>query len=307
MAKTSIHVRPVLPSSEEHNQRLKPLDYVKQELTQENTSLVKASIADTLKEIKSRYRQSTGQKMQKKATPIREAVVVLDKKTTLRDLEKLSDRFQERYGMRTFQIYIHDDEGHTNKNGEFVKNRHAHMVMDWTDQKTGKSLKLSKEDMAEMQTITAETLGMERGQSSDKKHLTAIQYKNEAQKKEFQEVEKERNKAKLELLSTKATIVAAKTGEQLKKGLFEGIKRITGNDKATAAVEEAQKQVEELKKQLEAEKEKHLLQLKEKNASISKMENWVKAANDVNQNLRERLKIYEPSQKQQTNNKGFKI
>ncbi|KDS24396.1 hypothetical protein M097_4676, partial [Phocaeicola vulgatus str. 3775 SL(B) 10 (iv)] len=31
--------------------------------------------------------------------------------------------------------------------------------------------------MAEMQTITAEVLGMERGQSSEKKHLTAQQFK----------------------------------------------------------------------------------------------------------------------------------
>lgn len=254
MAKTSIHVCPVLPSSEEHNQRLKPLDYVKQELTHQNTSVIKASVPETLQEIKTRYTKSTGQKMQAKATPIREAVVVLDKKTNLKDLEKLSEKFQERFGMKTFQIYIHEDEGHTNKNEEFIKNRHAHMVIDWTDQKTGKSLKLSKEDMAEMQTLTAETLGMERGQSSDKKHLTAIQFKNEAQKQEFREVQKSTKEAKLELLGTKAAITAANTGEKLKNGLFEGIKRITGSDKATAAVDEAQKEVEELKKQLAAEK-----------------------------------------------------
>lgn len=255
MAKTSIHVRPVLPSSEEHNQRLKPLDYVKQELTHQNTSVIKASVPETLQEIKTRYTKSTGQKMQAKATPIREAVVVLDKKTNLKDLEKLSEKFQERFGMKTFQIHIHEDEGHTNKNGDFIKNRHAHMVIDWTDQKTGKSLKLSKEDMAEMQTLTAETLGMERGQSSDKKHLTAIQFKNEAQKQEFREVQKSTKEAKLELLTTKAAITAANTGEKLKNGLVQGIKRITGSDKATTAIEEAQKEVEQLKKQLAAEKE----------------------------------------------------
>lgn len=300
MAKTSIHVRPVLPSSEEHNQRLKPLDYVKQELTQQNTSVIRASVPETLQEIKTRYTKSTGQKMQAKATPIREAVVVLDKKTNLKDLEKLSDKFQERFGMKTFQIHIHEDEGHTNKNGEFIKNRHAHMVIDWTDQKTGKSLKLSKDDMAEMQTLTAETLGMERGQSSDKKHLTAIQFKNEVQKQEFREVQKSTKEAKLELLTTRATITAANTGEKLKNGLFEGIKRITGSDKATAMLDEAQKENEELKKQLEAQKEKHYQQLKEKNASISQMENWVKAAKNVNQDLRERLKKYEPDKSQNT-------
>ena len=254
MAKTSIHVRPVLSSSEDHNQRLKSLDYVRPELSKENTSLVKASISDTLNEVKTRYRANVKQKMQKGATPIREAVVVLDKKTNLKDLEKLSEKFQERFGMKTFQIYIHEDEGHTNKKGEFIKNRHAHMVIDWTDQKTGKSLKLSKDDMAEMQTLTAGTLGMERGQSSDKKHLTAIQFKNEAQKQEYREVEKSKKEAQIELFKTKATITAANTSEKLKNGLFEGIKRITGSDKATTQAEEAKKEIEELKKQLEAER-----------------------------------------------------
>lgn len=40
-----------------------------------------------------------------------------------------------------------------------------------------KSLKLNRNDMAEMQTITAEVLGMERGKSSEKQHLSAIQFK----------------------------------------------------------------------------------------------------------------------------------
>jgi hypothetical protein len=226
MQKTSIHVRPITPSSEEHNQRLKPLDYVKKELSQENSSLVTSSIAETLKEIKANYRATVKQKMQKDATPIREAVVVLDKNTKMKDLEKLAEKMEERFGLKTFQIHIHEDEGHTNKKGEFIKNRHAHMVIDWTEGKTGKSIKLNKKDMAEMQTLTAECLGMERGKSSDKVHLTAIQFKNEAQKEELRQVEIERNKAKIDLQMTKAHNSAAKTWEGVKKALFEGIKRV---------------------------------------------------------------------------------
>lgn len=51
------------------------------------------------------------------------------------------------------------------------------MVFDWT-QEDGRSIKLNKQDMVQMQTILAECLGMERGVSSDAKHLSAIQYKN---------------------------------------------------------------------------------------------------------------------------------
>ncbi|MEO3656671.1 mobilization protein, partial [Phocaeicola vulgatus] len=49
---------------------------------------------------------------------------------------------------------------------------HAHVVFDWT-QPNGKSVRLSRDDMAELQTIASETLGMERGVSSDRKHLSA--------------------------------------------------------------------------------------------------------------------------------------
>ncbi len=210
MQKTSIHICPVKASSEEHNQRLKPLDYVKQELTEKNQSVITATIPDTLKDIKQRYRASTGQRLQKKATPIREGVIVVAPKTTMKELQNLADKFEERFKIKTFQIYLHDDEGHENKNGEWKGNRHAHFVMNWTDQQ-GKSLKLSKDDMAEMQTITAETLNMGRGVSSDKKHLSAIQYKNEVQKQELREIEKERNKAKLDLIKTKAENYTAKT------------------------------------------------------------------------------------------------
>jgi hypothetical protein len=251
MAKTSIHVSPVLPSSEEHNQRLKPLDYVKKELSQDNSSLVKASIPDTLKEIKANYRATVKQKMQKDATPIREAVVVIDKNTKMKDLEKLSENLEKRFGLKTFQIHIHQDEGHTNKEGEFIHNRHAHMVIDWTEGKTGKTIKMSKEDMAEMQTITAESLGMERGVSSEKKHLNAIQFKAEAKKEEFREVEKERKEAKFDLEKTKLLNTSAKTGEKAKKVIFDVINRIGGNDETKDSLTEAEKEIERIKKELE--------------------------------------------------------
>lgn len=45
--------------------------------------------------------------------------------------------------------------------------------------------------MSEMQTLCAETLRMERGVSSDKKHLSAIQYKTETKSKEIESLEKE--------------------------------------------------------------------------------------------------------------------
>lgn len=70
-----------------------------------------------------------------------------------------------------FQIAIHKDEGYRKGKDGLKLNLHAHLVADWTDHESGKSLKLNRNDMSEMQTICAEVLGMERGKSSEKQHL----------------------------------------------------------------------------------------------------------------------------------------
>ena len=122
-------------------------------------------------------RKKTGRKMQAKAEPLREGVVVIKEDTTMEELQELGKRFQERFGVTPVQIAIHKDEGALA--GEVWKpNLHAHIVFDWYDHSTGKSIKTTSLDAIEMQTICAEVLGMERGVSSEKKHLEASRYKS---------------------------------------------------------------------------------------------------------------------------------
>ena len=198
MAKTSTNVQPVKSNSESHNLRKKELGYVNKEDSHKNESLILSPIQETLKDIKARYLKSTKQKMQKKAVPIREAVIVLDDNSTMDDLKRLGEKLKETFGIKMMQIHIHDDEGHFDKNNNWKKNRHAHMVLNWTDEK-GKSIKLNKYDMVEMQTITADVLKMERGESSDIKHLNAIQYKNFAEELKSEKLAKELKKLKKEV------------------------------------------------------------------------------------------------------------
>ena len=181
MAKqTSINVQPVKGGSEEHNKRKKKLDYVRKDLSHLNEYWECDTQANRLANIKALYQSKTGQKMQAKATPIREGVVVIQESTTMADLHRLADAYRDRLGIEVFQIAIHRDEGYQ-KSKDWKPNLHAHLVFDWTNHSTGKSVKLNRQKMAEMQTITAEVLGMERGQSSEKKHLTAQQFKAAAE------------------------------------------------------------------------------------------------------------------------------
>lgn len=245
---TSIHVQPVKGGSEQHNKREKELDYIRPELSHLNEYWEKDTQTDRLENIKSRYLKSTGQKMQSKATPIREAVVVIKSETTMEDLKKLSDAYRQRFGIDTFQIAIHKDEGYPK--GEWKPNLHAHLVLDWTNQETGKSLKLNRQDMVEMQTITAEVLQMDRGVSSDKQHLTAQQYKSFAEEAKLKKLEEERARKEKQMKDELERFKIAKARKdaaiETAKTLSEGVKGIFGQSSKDKEIKALRKQMNDL-------------------------------------------------------------
>ena len=247
MAQTSIHFQPVKPGSEAHNKREKELDYVHKERSSMNEYWQKDSQAARLADIAETVKAKTGRKMQAKATPIREAVVVIEDTTTMDDLQNLAQRLQQRFGIDVFQIAIHKDEGYKNSKQQLKLNLHAHLVADWTDHKSGKSLKLGRNDMAEMQTICAEVLGMERGKSSDKKHLSAIQYKIKAKEEMAQVMEEENRKAAQELEKAKAKKAQAEKAavEGLVVGTVTKISNRLGLGAEAKALKEVPQKIEE--------------------------------------------------------------
>ncbi len=170
MPKSFIKFKPIKAQSESHNTRQREPKYLVS-AERENLSISNFSVAEKRAELEKRYQEKVGQKMQKKMTPIREAVILLpDDNNDLNSkcLFALTDELEKRYGIKTFQWHIHNDEGHTKADGTVVYNYHAHIVCDWTDHSTGKSLKLTGEDMSEIQTLTAHALEMERGEKGSK-------------------------------------------------------------------------------------------------------------------------------------------
>lgn len=220
MSKTSIHIEPCnIGSSEQHNQRLKNLDYVRPELSKLNESWVGvADLPAHLERLRTLVKNKTGRAMQKKATPIREGVIVIRQDTTIEQLKGLADAIEQHWGIKTLQIYTHKDEGHTDSEGAWKPNLHAHIVFDWVNHDTGKSIKLSKQDMAEMQTMVADCLQMVRGESSDIKHLGAIQYKNQAEGLRLQTLKEQTMKEEQarELAEAEAKQVEQEASEKIK-------------------------------------------------------------------------------------------
>lgn len=173
-----------------------------------NPALKGVSLPSLLDQMKAIVKEKTGRAMQTKdriridpktgkekviagSSPIREGVCPIKPDTRLEDFTPFAQWLSSK-GVRLIRVDIHRDEGHL-EDGVFQCNNHAHIVADFLDHQTGKSVKLSKADCEEMQTVLAKSLGMERGtpkELSGVEGLNAIEYKIEAETKRHQDLAK---------------------------------------------------------------------------------------------------------------------
>lgn len=160
MPVSSINFKNVKPNSEAHNERTEKLDYNFPILEKDNEHWKNASVSEAQTNIKALCKKLSGRKLQKNAHSVREAVVNMEKHHTMDDLKRLGDVLKASYGISCFQIHIHRDEGKS----PLELNSHAHMLFDWQDKDKGTMLRIKSHDLANIQTLVAETLGMKRGQ-----------------------------------------------------------------------------------------------------------------------------------------------
>ena len=190
--KTSIHFKNVKDNSELHNRREIDLDYVRKDLSYLNQFWTTDDIITRRKKIEEYCKAKSKRKLQKNSHAVREAVVVVKKDTTMEQLQFLALRLEQELRIRIFQIALHFDEGHYSleKNKEWVPNYHAHLVADWQDLNTGKTLKHNSLDYIKMQDLAAECLEMERGEKSSKTHINSLKYKILKKEEELNELQK---------------------------------------------------------------------------------------------------------------------
>lgn len=231
--KTSINFKAVKSDSETHNFRKKTFDYIRKDLTPKNEYWMEQKIADRIQKIEAYCKEKSGRKLQKNAMPVREAVVVIKENTTMMELQNLAKRLEEELNIRVFQISIHKDEGHTDKDTkEWKPNYHAHLVADWQDLDTGKTLKHQSFHYSKMQDLTAECLNMERGISGSKGRLEAIEYKIQQKEEDLKVLEERFNTMKSEMSTKKSEDLIVKEND------FLGFKKIK-TDKTIANYEKA--------------------------------------------------------------------
>lgn len=156
------------------------MSHVDPKRTSMNDFLIIHPLEDYLEStLKPLVKELTGQKMKDICTPFKEGVVVIKPETTIEDIMDFGRKVEKELGWHPVQVYIHHDEGHTDEHSqEWMENHHAHIVFDTIDHGTGKTIQLNRLDLANMQTMLAETLKMERGEnSSDLAHLNTLEFK----------------------------------------------------------------------------------------------------------------------------------
>ncbi len=289
--KASVHVKPCnTAQSERHNRRdaeyIKSLNpkklYVRLDLTKHNASYVApemegVTLDQYLDSIRVMVKQKTGRAMQEKeikypgkggkiitrqgASPIRECVVVTEKDTRLKDLLRFTKEVEKKWGIKALQVHLHRDEGHYEIPGNdstWKPNYHAHIIWDWMDHSTGKSIKLDADDMSAMQDMVAEALNMERGQKKAETgldHLERNDFILQKQEKEKKRLEEEKRKAQSE--KAKAENKANEAKEEAKK--------------AVEAKDEAEKKAQEAKTALTSAESK----ITEKQTEIDSLDNRI--------------------------------
>ncbi len=277
--KTSINFKVAKSDSEIHNFRKKSFDYIRKDLTHKNEYWMEQKIADRLLKIESYCKEKSGRKLQKNAMPVREAVVVIKENTTMQDLHNLSKRLEEELKIRIFQIAIHKDEGHYDKDTkEWKPNYHAHLVADWQDLETGKTLKHQSFHYSKMQDLAAECLEMERGVSGSLARLEAVEFKIKKKEEDLKILEERYNEMKSEIESKKAEELIVKESDflgfqkiKIEKTIENYKKAITVQNakfvKGKTELESKSKEVKELNIKIESLKNE-VANLKTKNSAI---------------------------------------
>ena len=197
-------------------------------------------------------------------TPIREGVAVIKPETKIKDFKPFIDWLWSK-GIGVIAITIHRDEGHIDsKTGEIKINNHAHLLLDYMNHATGKTIKLSKAEIKEMQTRLAASLGMERGDSKDitkRSHIEANEFRARKLAEEIGQLEREKEEARQER-------------DDMRQAAREGLAAKAASMFGAGELAKARKRAEEAETEARKEKERADKEEAEKRAYFKEASKW---------------------------------
>ena len=183
------------------------------ELLEDMKVLVKQKTGRAMqcKPVETTDRKTGKKKTRSGCSAIREGCPPIKPDTRIEDFEPFV-KWLNGYGISVISIDLHHDEGHADPDTDDLRqNHHAHIIVDWLNHETGKTVKIDNNVCKEMQTVLAESLGMERGtpkEDSGIEGLSAIEYKEKmatAHVRQLKQEQQELESRKSELLKEQAT------------------------------------------------------------------------------------------------------
>ena len=175
--------------AEKHNNRLIDDPNINKELSHKNMKYVYPNyVSKSYKDIEKNFavlcKEKNGYKPRAKSMPLREIVILGNENTTLDDYIKFANRIKKELEIKPIDIYLHRDEGHTNEQGKWIENYHAHIMFDCVDYDTGKTIRPKLGTTAQLQDWASQELGMKRGDSKTHTkmvNLSPKQYRQQQQ------------------------------------------------------------------------------------------------------------------------------
>ena len=284
---SSINFKKSFAINAEHNDRTLPPSYLidneKGAECDRNAEQARELKGQIIAQAKETYTSRTGQRFQAK-TYEWSAVCNIKPDTTMDDLKRLAQHFNDKYGFQCYQIAIHRDEGHIDEDGKKQINHHAHLEFVTLD-KTGinRQRELTPQKLRELQSEVSQILQMQRGEDKRKSGRERTEPREYAKQKEaekkttkqaindlnkqIREIEKQQREALKE--ADNAFQTERKRMIEANNALVEmGLPKIYEKDQYTdlgkwrdlakAKIQECnQAQILELKKQLEQEQRAH--------------------------------------------------
>ena len=285
---SSINFKKSFAINAEHNDRTLPPSYLidneKGAECDRNAEQARELKGQIIAQAKEAYINRTNQRFQAKSYEW-SAVCNIKPDTTMDDLKRLAQHFNDKYGFQCYQIAIHKDEGHIDEDGKKQINHHAHLEFVTLDKNTGinRQRELTPQKLRELQSEVSQILQMQRGIDKRISKAERIEPRKYAKQKE---TEKKTTKQAINDLNKKIREIEKQQREALKeadnafqaerKRMIEvnnslvemGLPKIYEKDQYTdlgkwrdlakAKIQECnQAQILELKKQLEQEQRAH--------------------------------------------------
>lgn len=285
---SSINFKKSFAINAEHNDRTLPPSYLidneKGAECDRNAEQARELKGQIIAQAKEAYINRTNQRFQAKSYEW-SAVCNIKPDTTMDDLKRLAQHFNDKYGFQCYQIAIHKDEGHIDEDGKKQINHHAHLEFVTLDKNTGinRQRELTPQKLRELQSEVSQILQMQRGIDKRISKAERIEPRKYAKQKEtekkttkqaindlnkqIREIEKQQREALKE--ADNAFQTERKRMIEANNALVEmGLPKIYEKDQYTdlgkwrdlakAKIQECnQAQILELKKQLEQEQRAH--------------------------------------------------